>query len=178
MCDQSSVCCYQRISVPIVNFIFGMRMLFYFKLSFQSLLERRSALCPWNCGVLSAFNYQLSVFDQGSAIFDFKHLLDTGTILWIVVWILSSTGRSSISWAEQCRRCTRSGRSKDEGRRWDLFGGHSRPRPFAPDCRRGHCGRYTSGNYQSRSIFPSAKIEIGPNRWYNAHGHGCDWCGS
>jgi hypothetical protein len=27
--------------------------------------------------------------------------LDTGTILWIVVWILFSSGRSSISWAEQ-----------------------------------------------------------------------------
>jgi hypothetical protein len=43
----------------------------------------------------STINFLL--FDQGSAIFDFKHLLDTGTILWIVVWILFSSGRSSIS---------------------------------------------------------------------------------
>ena len=50
-----------------------------------------------NCGLLSAFNYQLSVIRPSLGNFDFKQLLDTGTILWIEVWILFSFRAEAVS---------------------------------------------------------------------------------
>ncbi len=70
MCDQSSVCCYQRISVPIVKFVFGMWMLFYFRLSFQCFVGASGGRLYAHEIVVfyphSTINFLL--FYQGSAI--------------------------------------------------------------------------------------------------------------
>ena len=47
--------------------------------------------------IVVAFNYQLSVIRPSLGNFDFKQLLDTGTILWIEVWILFSFRAEAVS---------------------------------------------------------------------------------
>ena len=88
-----SVCCYQRISIPIIlsmeNYLSSILWILlwicyylvdcgcYFISSWASkvLLERRLALCPIEIVVFYPHStINILLFDQGSAIFDFKQL--------------------------------------------------------------------------------------------------------